>query len=214
MLIATSWDDGLETDKRLIRILEKYGVRSSFAITPGRHREYSAANDPRHPEAYGTLVKIRDVHMYTPHEVCNHTFSHQQMDLASSKVIKDEVEKGKSHLEYCFNREITGIIWPYGISTELAIQVAKDTGHKYGRSTPGNNSPAIDSTWHIRPLSWRSRLDDLLDLGIESVVLSGHTYEMSNEDDWEQVDNFYREASASTECALVTIGELMESICD
>ena len=64
MLIATSWDDGLESDRRLLSILDRYSVRSSFALSPARHRAKAIPNDVRDVDKYGMLIPISELNRY------------------------------------------------------------------------------------------------------------------------------------------------------
>jgi hypothetical protein len=237
MLIATSWDDGLESDCRLIDILEKYGVRSSFAITPLRHTSVCVLNDARDVK-YGFLMPKSGLHVYQGHEVCNHTAHHCEVGTVPPAEYRREIREGKEALETIFCRPIPGIVWPYGVTSAAAITLALRAGHTYGRLT-WNPATSYSELWSlgdgndvlstrvgyrnrggtrggirkyisIVPRHWRTELSELLDSGLSEVALSGHTYEFTSESDWDWIDRFYRTAAEDDRCQLVTLSELAE----
>ena len=211
--VATSWDDGLETDKRLLAILERHGVEASFAISPGRHREGLVPNDVRDVDRYGMLVRSSDLSMYCEHDVCNHTLTHLEMRIESVSRWHQDIVEGKAQLEDLYARSVTGIVWPYGVSTPLSRTIAKQNGHDFGRTTPGRPwSPAGYRRWDIVPVSWRTPIESLLGTDHTCIALSGHTYELKTEADWLYLDKLYRTLSGDPNCRLVTLTELAKDI--
>ena len=207
MLIATSWDDGLVSDRPLLDILEKHNVRASFAIAPARHGFSTELNDHRDAK-YGRLVLKSDLLMYQDHEICNHTRSHVDLQYASPSDIHRSIYDGKVMLERLFCRRIDGIVWPYGVYNNNCITAAQASQHVYGRGT----ADEWPHRFNVTPVyNWkRFELHELLENNLSGVVLYGHTYELENVEQWEWLDRFYRDASADDRCQLVTLGEYAE----
>lgn len=213
MLIATSWDDGLESDRRLLEILEKYQVRSSFAITPQRHQAERVPNDIRDTATYGWLMPQDGLKLYQPHDICSHTTSHREQTLLAETQIYEDLYQSKLQLADMFQKEIFGLVWPYGCSNTTTKNVAQWIGYLYGRTTANWLSwPWNLEFWDVVPLSWRTELSTLIDLARPYVVLAGHTYELRREADWDYLEQFYRDASQDSRCRLVTMTELVQTI--
>jgi peptidoglycan/xylan/chitin deacetylase (PgdA/CDA1 family) len=213
MLIATSWDDGLESDRRLLELLEKYQVRASFALSSQRYQQVRIPNDIRDPEKYGWLMPASELGLYRPHDICSHTTKHREQTLLSEAEVYSDLHQSKTQLAELFQQEIAGIVWPYGCSSNTTRKIAEWIGYLYGRTTPNPLTlPWNLDFWDVVPLSWRTELSTLIDLAFPYVVLSGHTYELRREVDWEYLERFYRDASQDSRCRLVTMTELMQLI--
>lgn len=206
ILIATSWDDGLASDLRLVEILKKYNATATFGLNPGLYSETRILNDNRHIK-YGYKITKSELHHFMDYDIWNHTDTHKEMNVISRQQMLDELRDGKKKLEDIFQRNIDGIIWPYGSYTNESIDAALETGHRYGRATPIFGAFEI-SRWATIPLHWRT-----WQIGIDysHIVISGHTYEMVTEDDWLLVDELYRTITNNSNYKLVTLTELMES---
>lgn len=214
MLIATSWDDGLVSDRSLLDILERHGVRASFAISPARHQAIEVLNDER-DKKYGWLVPESDLRLYQEHEVCNHTANHVESGTVSDVDMFTELHQGKIMLEDIYCRGVEGLIWPYGVCSPGSISLAKTTRHTYGRLTHLPKAQPINS-FNLSPVvHWKAyTVGELIDSGMPGVVLCGHTYELTDPNDWVWLDRFYREAAEDDRCQLVTLGEYAEGMRD
>lgn len=210
MYVATSWDDGLTSDRRLLTILERWGVRATFALAPQRHSLTVQPNDHRFPGRYGQLLPQSELIIYRDQDICSHTAHHVDASLCESNQLRMELHDSKAWLEDRFQREVPGIIWPYGVSTPQAIATAQACGYRYGRTTPAPERKWAGQKWDIVPFSWQTSLAELLEYPHRCVALSGHTYEFRTEADWDYVGRFYREASQTSRCQLVTLSELAE----
>ena len=212
-LVATSWDDGLESDKRLLDILFNQNIRSSFAITPARHENLPVPNDVR-SKRYGQLMRLNDMHLYRGHDICNHTANHHEMKL-SDKKWQHEIFEGKVRLESMYLKPILGMVWPYGVSEVTHCRYAAKLGHTYGRTTPAPHRPwALKSysRWNIVPVHWKTPIEKILESEHTHLALCGHTYEMRKESDWSYVTELYQALNSDPGCKLVTLTELASSI--
>ena len=207
MLIATSWDDGLVSDRPLLDMLQRHGVRASFAIAAARHRNAEVLNDER-DEKYGRLVSKSDFKLYQDHEICNHTANHVESGTVSGPQMYLELHQGRVMLEDIYSREVNGIVWPYGVCSTGSISLAKTSRHSYGRLTHLQKAQPSED-FNLSPvLHWKAHdLGQLIELGVPGVVLCGHTYELTEPRDWEWLDRFYQEAAEDDRCRLVTLGE-------
>ena len=202
--IATSWDDGLTSDLKLIEILQKYDAKSTFGINSRLHSNVRTINDHRNTK-YGTKVTKSELSNYLQYDIWNHTATHKQVDKLSNHDLEYELKTGKNDLEDLFQKEINGIIWPYGVYTINAMQIAEKTGHKYSRTTPNNRMRLNKSC--IVPVSWRTSINYLS--AFRYVSLSGHTYEIDDKD-WIYVDKLYETLTLNKQFELITLTEMAE----
>lgn len=212
MLIATSWDDGLESDRRLLTILERHGVRASFALSPARHCAKAIPNDVRDVNKYGMLLPLSELNRYQEHDVCSHTSEHREQTKIEELQLRLDLYNSKTHLEDMFKKSIVGVVWPYGCSNSTTILHAQQLGYEYGRVTPVKQRSWQYQKWDIVPQFWHTPLEDLLRCNFRCLALSGHTYELRNEKDWEYVERFYQDASQDSRCNLTTLTELAQTL--
>lgn len=186
---AWSFDDGLEQDKRIIRILKKYGMGATFHLNSGLFgdrtyegrignlgmTEMPAAQyeaKERHLLAYARHFRIpeneiRDV--YAGFEIASHTVSHVNMGRCSEeeriRQVKDDVEA----LSELSGQEVTGFAFPYGMGAKVSRSALKAAGIRYARlaaSHPTFRFPEDPlnvplTCWHISRKTFQ-RIDQFL----------------------------------------------------
>lgn len=202
MIIATSWDDGLISDYNLLKILNKYGIKASFALTTNRHNESILLNDVRSHQ-FGYLVPINSWHIYNNHDICSHTHSHIDVSKCDASTITYELQHSKLMLESIFNQNIDCIVWPYGVYTNESELIAADIGYKLGRTTHKNGCD--NTAFTIKPFSYGINLDIVT--GTNKIILYGHTYEIDN---WDFIDDLYYKMMKNKKITLTTISELIK----
>jgi hypothetical protein len=211
MQIAISWDDGLVSDFPLMKILEKYSAPASFSLCFDYH-DVNKLNDHRYHK-YGERVRKSDLIVYNDYDICNHTFSHTQLDAISYDEACLDIKRGKDGLENLFERQIDGIVYPYGLATDALREFARKIGHTYGRTTPSINKTPTASLWDLVPNgTWQSDLDLILAANPKFILLSGHSYELKTKRHWDLIDELYCTLATSSEFELVTMSELAKRI--
>lgn len=109
-MIALTFDDGphyLQTP-RLLEILEKYGVKSTFFIL-GDRSFFSESNKE-------TVKMVADA----GHEIASHTYSHKDLKTLTLEALTDEIVKARENL-YALTGEYPVFIRPpYGSYNDLA----------------------------------------------------------------------------------------------
>ncbi len=128
--ITFSFDDGVLQDKKLIQILDRYGLKATFNLNSGRlgtvvmRRSYLGEVELRYLEP----LEIKDV--YKNHEIASHTVTHPNLTALSEQTIKFQVEQDVRMLEELSGRKIKGLAYPCGgtNSNEYTAKVLKDCG--------------------------------------------------------------------------------------
>lgn len=192
---ALSFDDGTPNDERLVSLLNHYGIKASFHLNAGM-----IPLDGRiGPHDRLPLNRLQNLH--TAHEVAAHGYSHPDLTQLSETEIRQEIDKDIQGLNAYFNQNTQGFAYPYGTFNSTIISVLKQTPIVYARTIRDTHrfdlpkDPLLlDPTCHIKD----GRL-----LGLTEAFLSrtdtpgfflvwGHSYELSNETDWEQFELFLK----------------------
>ncbi len=130
-MIALTFDDGphyLQTP-RLLEILEKYGVKSTFFIL-GDRSFFSESNKE-------TVKMVADA----GHEIASHTYSHKDLKTLTLEALTDEIVKARENL-YALTGEYPVFIRPpYGSYNDLVKE----------------NCYAPLITWNLDSLDWNYR---------------------------------------------------------
>ncbi len=184
---AWSFDDGLEQDKKIIRILKEYGLGATFHLNSGLFGEKTyegrignlgmtekpaASFDPskRHLLSYVPHFRIPEdeiKQVYEGFEIASHTVHHANLAKCSEEERRSEIEEDLRALSAKFGNAVTGFAYPYGAGAQKSRETLKNAGVQYARlavSRPGFRFPEDPlampiSCWHISSKAF-DRLDD------------------------------------------------------
>ncbi len=172
-----SFDDGLEQDKKIIRILKEYGIGATFHLNPGLFgdktyegrignlgmtEKAAASFDPaaRHILPYVPHFRIPEdevVQVYEGFEIASHTAHHVNLVKCSGFERNREIEEDVKTLSDRFRQTVTGFAYPYGVGAKQCKEALLNAGVQYARlavSRPGFRFPEDPlamplSCWHI-----------------------------------------------------------------
>ena len=134
--ITFSFDDGVLQDKRLIEILDKYGLKATFNLNSGKFglKESLIRSEVlvRHD-----MVEAEEVReLYKNHEVALHGLNHKTCVLLDDDTLIKEIEEDRKNLEVLMGEVIVGMAYPHGSTNEHVINILqKYTKVKYARTT-------------------------------------------------------------------------------
>lgn len=207
LLVSIMWDDGLVSDLRLISILKRLGVTSTFAISPSRHQINRVVNDMRGD--YGELVSRSELKEFAEFEICNHTSNHLDLGKLDKNTTKKEIVEGRQKLEDIFSKRVNGFCYPYGVYTTTAVEILAEEGVKYARTT--KPSMQFNDCLLLHPNGkWSDFNLDIIDKRIKRLILWGHTYELRTEKDWVSVTDFYAKLASDPRFKIVTFNDILD----
>ncbi len=205
--VTFSYDDGVTQDQRLIRILDKYGLKCTFNLNSGllgrpgsliREDVTVAHVKPRACEVRG---------IYEGHEIAVHTLTHPALSHLSDEDVVREVEEDRIALSELAGYEVVGMAYPGGthvMNEHVADLIRTRTGVKYARTTTSTHNFDLQQNLHIfnptvyHHIEW----DKLFELGEKFISLKtdvpqiyyiwGHAYEFDIHSDWERFEEFCR----------------------
>jgi peptidoglycan/xylan/chitin deacetylase (PgdA/CDA1 family) len=198
--LTLSYDDGVEQDRKLVEILNRYGIKAAFNLNSGiqsgssrwQNREVSIRrmNTASLPE------------LYRGHEIAVHSLTHPHLENMDEETVINELEQDKLNLERIFNTKVYGMAYPFGTFNDTVIEAVRRCGFLYARgvkSTRGFDIPGDLLTYqptakHTDP--------DLMKLAEAFITLKpekpqvfylwGHSYEFDVDNNWQVIEDFCR----------------------
>lgn len=179
-----SFDDGCAGDRRLVSLMNQYGIKGTFHLSSGLlGREGYLQPDEIHA-------------LYAGHEVAGHTRSHVFLSQLPHRMQLRELMEDRETLEAHCGHIVRGLSWPYGSYGQSARETAALCGYAYSRTTAdtGRLEPPEDLlAWHptahhsrLNADLWRRFLDDHRN-DMRMMMIWGHSYEFDTEEKWRQL---------------------------
>ncbi|MBE5959955.1 MAG: polysaccharide deacetylase, partial [Lachnospiraceae bacterium] len=130
--VTFSYDDGVEQDRRLVELFNRYGVKATFNLNSGIQ---TGAN---FWESNGTVIRRMNIkglkELYRGHEIAVHTLTHANLDPCTDETIFNEIWQDKCNLERLFDTDVCGMAYPYGVYSDRTVKVAEECGIRYART--------------------------------------------------------------------------------
>ncbi len=219
--LTLSYDDGVEQDVQLIRLLEKYGVKCTFNLNSGCYppegTTYPAGTIHRRmPES-----SVSTLYKNSLAEVAGHSFTHPFLDqLAPSQAMKEIVDD-RIALEKQFGKMVRGFAYPYGTYNDTVIELLRAAGFVYARTVESHHSFRLPKNW-LR-LGATCHHDDpmLMELAEKFVsqtperdswlfYLWGHSYEFEQHNNWNVIEGFLKAVSGKEDIWYATNLEIYD----
>lgn len=206
--LTFSYDDGVDQDKRLIELFNKYGLKGTFNLNSdllGRREDTLTilGRTVGHGKVFASDVR----HIYDGHEVAVHTLTHPLLPgIEDDKEIIRQVEEDRIKLSELCGYDVVGMAYPCGGQNHddrVANIIRENTGVKYCRTIISNHSFDIqEDLYKFKPTVYHfGEFDKMFELGqkfleTESdtpqiLYVWGHAYEFDIRDgDWERMEEF------------------------
>ncbi len=221
--VTFSFDDGVRQDIRVIRILDKYGLKGTFNLN-------SAKFGTKNPyEPYGKTVEREVIEpwevkeIYKDHEVAAHTLGHFNLTVLPDSCVIWQVEEDRKNLERLTGKEVRCMAYPCGgvNNDERVSKVIKDnTAIKFARTITSTyafdiqkNLLRFDPTLHFgdeRSFELAEKFVALKADVPKLFYIWGHSYELDATDGaWERFEEFCKFISGKTDIFYGTNGEVL-----
>ena len=195
--ITFSYDDGVTQDRRLIEILNRYGLKATFNINSGlldRPDDFLMIDGKKIGHAKVSAAAVR--RLYQGHEVAVHTLTHPNLTELDEQEIVRQVEEDRKNLSALAGYEVTGMAYPCGgvNNDDRVAQVLKEhTAVRYARTITSSNSFAPQenllrfnpSVYHLDWADMEKMADEFLAMQAETPQLFyiwRHSYEFAIND--------------------------------
>ena len=204
--LTFSYDDCLEQDIRLMEIFNKNGLKGTFNINgkPLETEEYSYSEGTIHLRMGSKLaVESYGGEVGKNHEVAFHGYTHPFLDRVPRAIASYEVAKGREVLEALFGRIVRGCAYPMGTFNDMTVDVLRENGIAYARTTVSTGDFSIPQDWLRMPATCHHddpRLFELAnkflseDPGVWDTpwlfYVWGHTFEFDMKNNWDRIETF------------------------
>lgn len=189
-VLTMSYDDGKVEDRRLVQIFNQYGIKGTF------HLNYGLMDQKER------VQKEEVKELYMGHEVASHTYTHPTIERCPLPLVAEEVLKDRRGLEELVGYPVTGLSYPNGSYNEEIKTLLPALGIKYSRIVGNSDEFKMPSDLY----EWKSTCHhnhNLLENGKKFLDLHktqylylmyvwGHSYEFTNNNNWELMEEFCR----------------------
>ena len=203
--LTLSYDDGVQQDIKLIEILDKYGIKCTFNINgyalEDEERTYAEGQIHRRM-ARREATEVYKKAIANGHEVATHGYSHPFLDKLPAEMVAYEIVEDRKCLEEMFGTVIKGHAYPFGTTSNQAVEVLRNCGILYARTTAATKRFDIPNDWLRLPSTCHHNEPTLMTLADQFLndpfrypfprlfYLWGHTYEFDNNNNWEVIEKF------------------------
>ncbi|MBQ8719531.1 MAG: polysaccharide deacetylase family protein [Clostridia bacterium] len=223
--VTFSYDDGVTQDIRLIELLDKYGLKSTFNINSellGKPNilVLRSGQGISHYKVAPEQVK----RIYEHHELAVHTLTHPALIRCSDEEIIRQVEEDRKNLEALVGYEVRGMAYPCGSwAADERVEgiIREHTKIKYARGTDCSHGFDIPKNlYHFKPTVFHLDFDKMMELGQRFVEMEaeepalfyiwGHSYEMDCDSlNWHRLEEFFKLISGREDIFYGTNSEVL-----
>lgn len=207
-VLTMSYDDGKEEDRRLVKIFNENGIKGTFNVNSGLEGDPVRIPQSEYKE------------LYKGHEVACHTVSHPTIGRCPLELVAQEVLEDRKKLESIMGYPVRGLAYPNGSESPEIRAMLPALGIRYGRVVGNTDGFAMPEDF----LQWKATCHhnhNLLELGQQFVDLHkkqylymmyvwGHSYEFTNHNNWEVMEDFCRLAGGRDDIWYATNIEIVD----
>lgn len=184
--VVFSWDDGTVHDRRLVDMMNRYGLKGTFHLNSGNF-----GND-------GYIHAEEVAALFAGHEVSAHTVHHPFLDQSPADQIAEEILTDRAALESLVGYPVRGMSYPFGTYNDRVVGMLPALGIEYSRTVQshgGFSMPEDPLRWHptCHHKTMVEKTEEFLQSQLrhprlELLFIWGHSYEFAGDDNWELVD--------------------------
>ena len=216
--MTLSYDDGVIYDKRLVEIMQKYGLKGTFNLNGG-----VMVDNGRRMDENALVETFRDSGM----EVAMHGFRHLMVTACPKTDLIGEFYQDKLRLESVFGTVMRGGAYAYGAYNDETVDILRSLGVEYFRTTKSTGSFALPTDWlRLNPTThhngnltelFRAFVEPRADnrpylMGPRLFYLWGHSYEFNDNDNWNIIEDFGKMVAERDDIWHVTNGDLRDYV--
>lgn len=193
--LTLSYDDGCQTDKRLIDIMTKNKLKGTFNIM-------SMLFDLPEAHVKERMRVVKQACLESGNEVACHGYDHPALSRMIKTGIIQQVMEDRRRLEREFGTVVRGMAYPYGDYDDTVIEILKMCGVCYSRVCACTNDFRLPKNWY----EWKPTCHhdaDLMQLADRFLTREvddrddpilfyvwGHTYEFDQKNNWNHIEEF------------------------
>ena len=205
--VTFSYDDGATQDIRLVELLNKYNLKSTFNLNS------ELLNNKGVLIREGKRISHYKIHpddvksIYEGLEIAVHTLTHTNLTTVNDAEVIRQTEQDRLNLSELAGYEVVGMAYPCGgvNNDDRVAEILKtSTGVKYSRTITCNSSFDLQNNlYRFNPTAFHLDFDNLMKLSEDFINLNsdkpqifyiwGHSYEMDYYPDyWIKLEEFFK----------------------
>jgi len=202
--LTFSYDDGVTQDIRLVELLNKYNLKSTFNLNS---ELFDLPGEIPYKDKIVSHTKVpkKDVRkIYEGHEIAVHSLTHPLLTALDEAEVIRQVEQDRLNLSELAGYEVIGMAYPCGgeqNDDRTAKIIKENTGVKYARTiTHSYSFDPQKNLYRFNPTALHLDFETLFRMGEEFINMKadkpqifyiwGHSYEFDFEDTWEKFEEF------------------------
>ncbi|MDR1668555.1 MAG: polysaccharide deacetylase family protein [Oscillospiraceae bacterium] len=197
--LTFSFDDGVESDRALVRLLNRYGLKCSFNLNAGLFTDLGSW---KHKDFTVRRMNPFDKGVYTGHEICVHGYRHKPPTELNDEELKDEFSLDIQALETLFGEKMVGAAYAYGLYNDKAVDCLKSLGIRFARTVNATYDFALQHdlmrfhpTCHVEDERLFELAERFLADGDGLFYVWGHSYELDGNQSWDRFENFCKQVA-------------------
>ena len=205
--VIFSFDDARTEDRRLVEILNRYGLKATFHINSGKL------------DSKRNITTNELMHLYKNHEIALHGQSHARLSTCHPIAIIKELLDDRVALEKITENIITGFAYPYGDVNDVAYNSIKSCGIEYARTTNntlGCKFPQDFLLWN--PSCHMYNADSSIEHFFNKMqypgdspllLIWGHSFELERDNKWDNFESLCKKVSNISEVWYTTCADFL-----
>ena len=223
--LTFSYDDGVVQDRRLVEMMNEYGLKGTFNLNSGLFGESHHMSWDKYSVQHEKILPEEVFDLYKGHEVAGHTLTHPALSKIENDEVIRQVEEDRLVLSKLCGYNVRGFAYPGGpFYTDETIKLLKNhTGVEYARSTCYTFGLGLPEDWYQwQPSCFHcgNEKTELMKKLLESdsdedmmLYVFGHAYELEAYDCWDEIEDFFKLASGRSDITYATNIEIKDYIC-
>ena len=200
-VLTLSYDDGVVQDIRLVEILNRYGIKSTFNINTGLYLPEDTVR-----EKYRGRMKLseaKELFINSGHEVAVHTLTHPFVTRLSHEELLTEILDDRRNIEAQYGTVAKGMAYPYGPYNQVVMDVLEKCGICYSRTVKSTENFEFPENWLALHPTCHHNNPKLMELAKKFVEVTpshgcynwlfyvwGHSYEFDDRNNWDVIEEF------------------------
>lgn len=200
-VLTFSYDDATVQDIRLIKILDKHGLKGTFNVNSALYLPEETVR-----ETYNGRMKLseaKELYSNSGHEVAVHGLTHPYIDRLQVDEILTEVMEDRKNIEQHYGTPARGMAYPFGLFDDKVVEAVGKCGICYSRTTKNTENFGFPKNWLEFHPTCRHRSPKLMELAKKFVeekgkhisdnwlfCVWGHSREFDRDDNWDVIETF------------------------
>lgn len=190
--LTLSFDDGRMEDRRLVLLLNRYGIKCTFNLNSG-------------VQADNRIDSAEYAALYAGHEIASHTVSHPSLAAGPFEQVACQILEDRRALEAITHDPVRGMAYPNGSYSSEIKNLLPGLGIRYARTVKSSGTFDMPTDfWEWNPTCHFRQ--DLQKQGERFVVLDkpkkmhllyvwGHSYELPERNGWNEMEAFCKQVA-------------------